>query len=134
MCADPTLILFVSKTSWRLCLRVAVVVSRAVSLAWWGIAVAVVSSRRPGRVREGLLPLIHSESSVLEVGRGASQVGLLTAKLGEHKLSYRNEVVSKPPVIRERVATESEASQQRQMQPVEIQLRVNDAWRGGGLG
>jgi len=55
-----TLILFVSKARWRLCLCVAVVFSRAVRLAWWGIA--VVSSRGPGRVRIGLLPLIHSES------------------------------------------------------------------------
>lgn len=87
MCADPTLILLVSKTSWRLRLRVAVVVSRAVSLACWGVA--VVSSRRPGRVRVGLLPLIHSESGVLGTERVALQAGLSTAKLEKHKMSYR---------------------------------------------
>lgn len=75
MWAYSTLILLVGKTCWRLCLRVAVVFSRAVRLAWWGIA--VVSSRGPGRVRVGLLPLIHNESECakasLGVGRVASQ-------------------------------------------------------------
>jgi len=62
MCADATLILLVGKTGWRLRLGVAVVVSRVVRLAWRGIA--VVSSRGPGGVRVGLLPMIHSKSEV----------------------------------------------------------------------
>lgn len=50
-------------------------------------------------------------------------------KAGEHKRRSGREAVSKPPVILGRVAAEYKASQQRQMQPVEFQLRVNDAWR-----
>jgi hypothetical protein len=61
MWSYASLILLVGKACWRLCLRIAVVVSCAVRLAWWGIA--VVSSRGPGGVRVRLLPLIHSESA-----------------------------------------------------------------------
>lgn len=32
-------------------------------------------------------------------------------------------------MIQERVAAGREASEQRQIEPVEMQLRVNDAWR-----
>jgi len=59
MWSYASLILLVGKACWRLCLCIAVVVSRAVRLARWGIA--VVSSRGPGGVRIRLLPLIHSE-------------------------------------------------------------------------
>jgi hypothetical protein len=71
MCADPALILLVSKASGRLCLRVAVVVSRGVGLGWWGVA--VVSSRSTGGVRVGLLPLIHSESEVAKASWGQGE-------------------------------------------------------------
>ena len=83
MRTNPTLILLVREACWRLRLRIAVVFSRAVRLAWWGIA--VVSSRRTGGVRVWLLPLIHSESAcakaALGTGRTASPARLLGAKL-----------------------------------------------------
>ncbi len=63
-------------------------------------------------------------------GEKLRRPGLLGAKLGEHKSRTGRTTVSEPPVSVGRVATEWEASQQRQMQPVEIQLRVNDAWWG----
>jgi hypothetical protein len=62
MRSHPSLILLVGKPCWRLGLCVAVVVSCDRCLVWWGVA--VVSSRRAGRVRVGLLPLIHGESVV----------------------------------------------------------------------
>jgi hypothetical protein len=66
-----TLILLISKACRRLCLRVAVIFSRAVRLTWWGIA--VVSSRGPGRVRIGLLPLIHNESECAKASLGQGE-------------------------------------------------------------
>lgn len=77
--------------------------------------------------------MIHSESEFAKasLGRASSFTGpAVECKAKEHKSRTGRKVVSKPPVILRRVAIELEASQQRQMQPVEIQLRVNDAWWG----
>ena len=71
MGSDSTLILLVGKARWRLCLGIAVVFSRAVRLAWRGIA--VVSSRGPSGVRVGLLPLIHSESECAKASLGQGE-------------------------------------------------------------
>ena len=71
MGSDSTLVLLVREACWRLCLRIAVVFSRAVRLAWRGIA--VVSSRGPGGVRVRLLPLIHSESACAKAALGQGE-------------------------------------------------------------
>lgn len=69
MRAHSTLILLVCEARGRLGLGVAVVVARHLRLRWWGVA--VISSRGPGLVRVGLLPLIHAESDVAgEAPRG----------------------------------------------------------------
>lgn len=120
-------VLLVSKARWRLCLRVTVIFSRAVRLPWWGIA--VVSSRGPGGVRVGLLPLIHSESECAKESSGQGEElhrPGCWCKAREHKSRTsrgRFQTTSESRTRRNGM----KASQQRQMQPVEIQLRVNDA-------
>ncbi len=62
MRAHTALILLVCKARGRLGLGGAVEVARHLSLAWWGIAVAVIPSRRACRIGIGLLlPLIHDD-------------------------------------------------------------------------
>lgn len=53
MRTHSTLVLIVAESKWRLGLRVAVVISRHWGLVWWGVA--VVSSRRAGRIVEVLV-------------------------------------------------------------------------------
>jgi hypothetical protein len=104
MRAHSTLILVVYESYWRLGLRIAVVISRHWGLVWWGVA--VVSSRRPGRIREGLIR-VHcgTGQAFLETGGGigiASQAGLGVCKA---KLLYEKVGRAvKPPVGRKRVA------------------------------
>ena len=136
MCTHSTLILLVSESSRRLCLRVAVVISCHLRLIWWGIS--VIPSRRARGIRVRLLPLIHGESQCLrrfrwDVWSSSSQSSCARyAKPREHEsVAPVIRSLSKSPVNGKGVARNKEPHSRGRWSPKKSRSGVNDAWWEG---